>query len=459
VWKVSYRLDLGQSKPLFQGWAIIDNNSDTDWNNVELSLVSGRPVSFVQNLYPPYYFNRPTLPLAIAGSARAETYAGGYDRREKELAADMDYAMEESMDVEYSEIAAEPSAKMARQSMASGAAPRPAPVNAVEAAATGSAVGDQFAFTVKNPVTLNRRQSAMIPLVNGNMDAEKSLVLSGAKALYGSIHPDLAAELTNTTGIKLPAGPITVFDGGSYAGDALIEFFGESGKRLIKYGEDLSVMGTAALNTGSYIVSAVTVSGGVMTISRRQIYDRTYTVKNAARESKRLIIEHPITGGAALTEPKDYLEKTDSVYRFETTLPADGELVFKVKEEVPLSDRITLGNLRFDHLVSYSNSRDIPANVRAALAGAAELRRKNDAAKQAQSELETRRVRLNEDQARVRENLNAVGTDSDLGKEYMKRMTEIDRNMDSLNKDAEAAAALVRSTQKDFDDYIAGLKL
>ncbi|MDR0447395.1 MAG: DUF4139 domain-containing protein, partial [Treponema sp.] len=56
VWKVSYRLDLGQSRPLFQGWAIIDNNSDMDWNNVELSLVSGRPVSFVQNLYPPYYF-------------------------------------------------------------------------------------------------------------------------------------------------------------------------------------------------------------------------------------------------------------------------------------------------------------------------------------------------------------------------------------------------------------------
>jgi hypothetical protein len=54
VWKVSYRLDLGQSKPLFQGWAIIDNNSDTDWDNVELSLVSGRPVSCIHQLYPPY---------------------------------------------------------------------------------------------------------------------------------------------------------------------------------------------------------------------------------------------------------------------------------------------------------------------------------------------------------------------------------------------------------------------
>ncbi|MDR1143487.1 MAG: hypothetical protein LBK77_04600, partial [Spirochaetaceae bacterium] len=45
VWKVSYRLDLGRARPLFQGWAIVDNNGDTDWNGVELSLVSGRPVS------------------------------------------------------------------------------------------------------------------------------------------------------------------------------------------------------------------------------------------------------------------------------------------------------------------------------------------------------------------------------------------------------------------------------
>ncbi|MCL2294253.1 MAG: DUF4139 domain-containing protein, partial [Spirochaetes bacterium] len=78
VWKVSYRLDLGQRPPMFQGWAIIDNTSDTDWKDVELSLISGRPVSFIQELYPPYYHSRPTLPLAIVGSAQARTFAGGF---------------------------------------------------------------------------------------------------------------------------------------------------------------------------------------------------------------------------------------------------------------------------------------------------------------------------------------------------------------------------------------------
>ncbi|MDR1129291.1 MAG: DUF4139 domain-containing protein, partial [Treponema sp.] len=77
VWKVSYRLDLSQTPARFQGWAIIDNDSDTDWDNVDLSLVSGRPVSFIQELYPPYHVFRPTLPLAIAGAAEARSYAGG----------------------------------------------------------------------------------------------------------------------------------------------------------------------------------------------------------------------------------------------------------------------------------------------------------------------------------------------------------------------------------------------
>ncbi|MDR2078252.1 MAG: hypothetical protein LBP74_00840, partial [Treponema sp.] len=83
VWKVSYRLDLSQEQhrttgSMLQGWAIVDNDGDTDWIDVELSLVTGRPVSFVHPLSPPYDLSRPTLPLAIAGIAEAETYDSGW---------------------------------------------------------------------------------------------------------------------------------------------------------------------------------------------------------------------------------------------------------------------------------------------------------------------------------------------------------------------------------------------
>ena len=77
----------------------------------------------------------------------------------------------------------------------------------------------------------------MLPLVEGAVAAERLSVFSGADALsLGTVHPMLAARFKNTTGLKLPAGPVTVFDGGTYAGDALLEFLGENDARLIAYG-------------------------------------------------------------------------------------------------------------------------------------------------------------------------------------------------------------------------------
>jgi len=124
-----------------------------------------------------------------------------------------------------------------------------------------------------------------------------------------------------------------------------------------------------------------------------------------------------------------------------------------------MSEQIVLGQIRPESLVSYSTNQEIPANIRAALARAAEFRQENNAARQAQTELETRRTRLISEQDRVRQNLNAVGTESDLGKEYMKRMTTLDNDIDALNREITQAADRVRSTQKDLDDYIAGLTL
>ncbi|HEU0173553.1 MAG TPA: carboxypeptidase regulatory-like domain-containing protein [Blastocatellia bacterium] len=62
VWKTTYRVVLdSESKPFLQGWALVDNVQDEDWNNVTLSLVSGAPVSFIQDLQQPRYKQRPVV--------------------------------------------------------------------------------------------------------------------------------------------------------------------------------------------------------------------------------------------------------------------------------------------------------------------------------------------------------------------------------------------------------------
>jgi hypothetical protein len=196
-----------------------------------------------------------------------------------------------------------------------------------------------------------------------------------------------------------------------------------------------------------------------MTVNRRLVTRRVYMVKNAAAENKRLIIEHPISQGYKLTEPASFLEQTAQVYRFAQSLPANGEITFTVTEETPLSQSITLGGISPSVLAGYATNQEYPANVRTALSTAVELQRKADAAREALTEQQNRTTRLQSEQERVRQNLNAVGASSDLGREYMKRMTALDADIDAANTAIDAAEQLVRNTRSELEAYIANLKL
>ena len=442
VWKVSYRLDLGASKPVFQGWAIVDNDSDTDWNNVSLSLVAGRPTSFIQNLYPPYYVSRPVLPLAIAGVAEAAVYDRAYIATEKAEAESVRMRMSEPqimMDSSASYLYAAPEAA---SNLAAGNIQT----------ASGSEAGGQFEFTIKNPVSLDRRMSAMFPLVESSMEARKLLIYSGSGR-----YPRLGAELTNSSSMKLPAGPITVYDGGVYAGDALIEFWNEGEKRLISFGDDLSVTATSG-TTSATAINTVNISGGIMNITRRLTYSKTYTFNNSSTVSKQLIVEHNKTSSTELVSPKAD-EQTASAYRFNVNLPAGRETTLTVNEQRPISERITLSPLRLENLISYSANQEIPANVRRALERAIELKRASDAAEAAVREIQTQRTTLISDQDRIRRNLEAAGNQTQQGQEYLRRLVALDNEIDAATVNLERANAFLKTTQENYTAYLNNLSL
>ncbi|MDR2247388.1 MAG: DUF4139 domain-containing protein [Treponema sp.] len=456
VWKVSYRLDLSQDRPLLQGWAIVDNDSDLDWNNLELALVSGRQVSFIQNLYPPYHLRRPVLPLAIPGIAEAQTYDSGWTESAGGAAA-----------VALDETALPPSPEAAQSlfQMEKRLAPAPRAANAqvlgtspLESAQAQSR-GEQFAFTLPEPVSLARQQSAMLPLVEAAVNAVKTLVFSGAKALKGgAVHPALSAELTNTTGLPLPPGPITVYDGGTYGGDSLFEFFPEQEKRLISYGDELAVTGYVRQRS-SRVISAVTVRQGIMTINRKLIYETRYTWINASGTARRLILEHPFTRETSLTEPAAFDSRTDTLYRFVTTLPSGQDLSMTVTEEQALAEQIILTQLNLPSFISYTRNQEIPEQVRSALQRGIELKQAADAAQQALATLNTQRERLIAEQDRIRRNLEAAGNQTQQGQEYLKRLLAQDAAIDDLYSRLEGAEKTAQDAQVAYDTYISSLKL
>ena len=75
VWKTSYRLVLDdKDTPLLQGWAIVENTTEHDWKDVTVTLVSGRPISFIMDLYEPLYVNRPSVVPELFASLTSRTY-------------------------------------------------------------------------------------------------------------------------------------------------------------------------------------------------------------------------------------------------------------------------------------------------------------------------------------------------------------------------------------------------
>src|SRR5262245_64663656 len=77
IWKTSYRLVKAEDgKWRLQAWANVENTSDEDWNEVKLTLVSSRPISFQMDLYPPLFIPRPTVEPALFASPRPPDYRG-----------------------------------------------------------------------------------------------------------------------------------------------------------------------------------------------------------------------------------------------------------------------------------------------------------------------------------------------------------------------------------------------
>ena len=59
-----------EEKCLLSGWCLVENTTNQDWNDIELSLVAGMPVSFIYNFYRPIFIDRPRIEPPRVLSAR-----------------------------------------------------------------------------------------------------------------------------------------------------------------------------------------------------------------------------------------------------------------------------------------------------------------------------------------------------------------------------------------------------
>jgi hypothetical protein len=318
-----------------------------------------------------------------------------------------------------------------------------AEASSIGATAVGSQAGELFEYSFATPVTVKQGESAMLPFLQQKIGARKLLVYSEN---YG-LNPRDAAELNNNTGKTLDGGPITVYDAGSYAGEALVETMPMADKRLISYGVDLGTRITTAFDSTQSVVREVHAHRGILTSKSAVAETKTYTIKNVDAKAKTLIIEHAQRYGYTLLDQKP-TETTANAYRFEVKLGASGTEKFPVKEERVYDQTISVSNMTPDVLVSWVQNKALSDAGRAQLQQVAAKKREiaaNDAAlKQTGDEIST----TTQDETRIRSNvesLNRVSGQQDQVQQYARQLAAAETKLAGL-RDTQSALQRRKAT-------------
>ncbi len=455
VWKSSYRLLFPSAgEPTLEGWAIVDNTTGEDWDKVQLALVSGRPVSFVSNLYEPKYRARPVAELPEDRAAAPVVYEGAVadavraDRRAVAggLAGGVPGGIVGGIVGNVPSAAPPPSPYQIKSP------PMMAESSSVSQTAQGRDVGELFEYRFSTPVTVKKSESAMLPFLQQKIGARKLLIYSEA---YGQ-HPMNAAELTNSSGKTLDGGPITVFDAGSYAGEALIETVKSGDKRLISYGVDLGTRITTAYDSKVANVREIHANRGLLTTRYAQQELVTYNINNVDAKAKTLIVERPVRRGYQVLDQKP-TEKTPSAMRFQVSVPANGSQTFAVTEEREYDSTVQLISLTPDVLLDYVANKKLSDTARRQLEAIAQKKEQIAGNDNEMHSLEQQITDFNRDQDRIRQNiqsLNNVSGQQEQVQKYARILADQEAKLAQLRDQLTAATKRKTALQAELNSMI-----
>src|SRR5690349_11056861 len=288
IWKSTYRIVIpsgaGQ-KPLLQGWAVVDNTVGEDWDNVELSLIAGAPQSFVQEISQPYYARRPVVglpelamltpqtheqtlqaalspppppppPGAVLPSSAAESYAGPAKMKAlngtgQGVGAGVGAAMGGSV---YRSVSGNDTLRLEAESRETADL-----MESQQQSASAHDLGDVFEYKINHPVTIHKNQSALVPILQARIDAEKVTLWSPhePRALR-------ALWLTNSSGLTLDGGSFSIQEAQTFAGEGLMDAIRPGEKRLISYAADPAIQVKSEVKGEGQRATLVRIHRGVL---------------------------------------------------------------------------------------------------------------------------------------------------------------------------------------------------
>ena len=405
IWKTSYRLVLPKQggKAMLQGWAILENMTGGDWDKVDLSIVSGNPVTFHQALYESYYVERPDIPVQVYGQVTPEEDKG--EAVAGRMAPAPVAAPAPGRGLE--EIVVTARKAEARRELTGG-----------EQAVSSTETGAQISFHFPEPVSVTAGQSLTVPFIGREVPVERVWLYQPDT---NDEHPLAAVRLSNDGEAGLPAGILTVFQGDQteFAGDAQFPNLPRGDTRMVSFALDQKTFITSQEKSDETLAS-LTADRGVMHAIRRTVSDTVYTIKAPADEARTVVIEHPKRYGFT-PEDSTGIEQTADAYRIRVTLAAGETKDVHVRLVSPKDEQIAIVSLNLKALDMWLVSAG-SINDRAAIEALTEIAALQRAVSDAQSrvaDVDAQTAPIAKDQERVRANLAGVPKESDLAKRYI----------------------------------------
>jgi len=327
--------------------------------------------------------------------------------------------------------------------------------NSASSAAAGE-VGELFQYAIGTPVTLARQKSAMLPIVNETVQGEKVSIYNQA---VQAKHPLNGLRLVNSTSLHLMQGPITVFDGGAYAGDAKIEDLPPKADRLISYALDLKTEVAPEIKQRPEQLLSVKIAKGTMLVSRRFARTRTFTVKNSDSKAKTVLVEVPIESGWTLVNPKEPTEKTRDMYRFAVKAEPGKPATLIVEDEQKVSQSLVLANMDDQTILFYVNQKEISPAVKAALQ---EVVKRKQALQQITAErqlLEQQIAGITTEQERIRQNMGQLDRNTDLYRRYVQKFGKQEDDVEKLRTRIQQLVSSETKSRQELDDYLLKLDI
>ena len=479
IWKTSYRLIMSkeqaiEQKCLLSGWCMVENTTNQDWEEIELSLVAGMPVSFIYEFYRPIFIERPVIrPPKVLSAQPTEI--------EEDLEMDRfaDYDMKETA-MEMAPKMKKAAGRMRGSLPAPGGPPKPMAMASMglvggmsdeslldkvksQTSTQTKDLGELFEYNISNPVSIKRKNSALVPILTEMITAKKIL-------LYNKIdhdkNPYACLEISNNTGLTLERGPCTIIYDENLAGEAIIPFLNKDDTRLLNYAVEQAVIVNHEDWEKSQNIHRLEISSSYCYEYYYTDLETTYKIKSKTSEEKELYLDHPKKSGYKIEESPIKPEETPNYWRFKLKLKPKDAINFKIRERKENYSSYYIYNYSMTDLLKrvafYMKQKFIDEKIEAQLKEIGKLIGKKNDLENKKSNLENEKYEMTEEQDRLRENISVLGETTQeikLREKYVTKLTTQENRFESISTEVKKLTTELEVLNKNIDAKISKLKV